>query len=298
MACVGLAISAGAQEPTPNSDDPYDSPPAPSASAAPPASAPPEAEGAKQSCLDAFKRAQRHRKHSELIAARSELLVCGQPSCPEVVVAKCVEWMEEVRSAIPTIIVTAIDHRGHDIKAAAIYVDDKRIASSLDGTPIDLDPGPHTLRLTHGERTKTQEIVAVQGTRNRLVQIRFDPPPRPPPPPPPGASVHVMSWVGFGIGAAGLLVGGITGAVALVKGRQLNDACTGGVCYRYQEDELNSGRALAHSSTVSLSVGGGGVLIGIAGLIAFPPGRKTKKSQTATVIPLIGPGSLALVARF
>jgi hypothetical protein len=296
IAALALTERALAEPPA---DDVYEAWPAASLSpsAAPAASVVPRVEAPeaiKQGCLASFKRAQRLRKHSQLLSARAELVACGQPQCPDVIELKCLEWVEEVRAAIPTIIVSALTHNGLDIADAELAIDDEPMATSLDGTPIDLDPGPHTLKVTHQLLSQALDIVAVQSAKNRVVQIRFAPPPRAPTKPPPKPfSLPAMAWIGFGLGTGGVLVGSITGAVALVARQQLE--CPNDTCFQYQEDELDSGRALANTSTASFSVAAAGAIVGFVGLLVFREPEKPKKSA---ITPLVGPGSIAIAGVF
>ncbi len=296
LAPVALAGAALTQPAL--AQDPYGDA-APSAS---PSAAPDAADAVKQTCLDSFMRAQRLRRKGQLVSARAELVSCGQPDCPDAIEGKCVEWLEEVRAAIPTIIVAAQDHQGRDITAAELAVDDDVVAAALDGKPVDVDPGPHKLKVSYDRRSQTQDILAAQGVKNRVVKIKFDPPPKPPEPPP--FTLPAMSWAGFGIAAAGVIVGGITGVVAIVKGHQLANECADLVCYQYQKAEFESGRAVAHTSTASFAVAGAGAIVGIVGLIVFRPPKKPENNppekgpDKVTLVPLFGPTGIGVMGRF
>lgn len=225
----------------------------------------------RSTCLDAFKRAQRLRKRSELLSARAELLVCGQPSCPDVVESKCVAWVEEVRAALPSIVVAAVDPLGHDITTAEVAIDGEPMAAALDGIPIELDPGPHAVKVTVDGRSASKRIVVVQGAKDRLVSLTF----APPAPPSSGSATRfgmpTTSWVGFGVAASGLVIGTVTGIAALYEARKLD--CPNGTCFQYQDDILTTARVLAHTSTSAFAVAGAGALVGSAGLIWLRPAQ-------------------------
>ena len=70
----------------------------------------------------------------------------------------------------------------------------------------------------------------------------------------------VPMYVAFGIGGAGIVVGGVTGALALSKGGKLSESCnSAGKCPSTERDTLNSYHSLG-------TVSGIGFAIGIAGL--------------------------------
>jgi len=224
----------------------------------------------KQGCIDAFKRAQRLRRRGELLSARAELIVCGQPQCPDMLEIKCIEWVEEVRQAIPTVVVSARNEQGHDITQADVTIDDEVIASALDGLPLELDPGAHEVRVTREGRSIAQRIVATQGAKNRLLVLRF-----PPAAPPTGAvrserpPLPVLGWIGFGLGATGLIVGTATGIASLAEAKKLD--CPNDTCFQFQADALSTGRALAHTSTASFVLAGVGTGLGVTALTWLRP---------------------------
>ncbi len=252
-------------------------------------------EATKQRCVGSFKRAQRLLRRSQLLSARAELYVCGQPECPDVVEVKCVGWLEEVRRAIPTVVVAALDEHGHDVVDAEVAIDDDALALSLDGLPLELDPGPHNVRVTHRGRSVSQRILAVQGAQNRPIQLRFEVPRTPVSDrSSPGFQLPVLSWLGFGLGATGLVVGTATGIAAILEAKALD--CPNDICFQYQEDALFRGRALAHTATASFVVAGVGSLVGVAGLTWLRP--KGAAPAPLRIGLAVTPGSLGLEGTF
>ena len=90
------------------------------------------------------------------------------------------------------------------------------------------------------------------------------PPPTPPPPtlPPPPATTSPLVYVGFTVGGTGLLIGLITGIVAVVQSDDLEQRCPD----RCTEDEIERSVATAHVSTAGFAVGAAGVVLGGVGL--------------------------------
>jgi hypothetical protein len=256
-------------------------------------------------CLSSFSAGQARRREGKLIAARDELIRCSQPDCPQEIVAKCTPWLREVKAAIPTVIIVARDAQGVDLADVVIRIDGESLDPKLRGLPIELDPGPHRLVVKPKGHAKIEmPLVVVHSQKNRVVVAEVTPPkptpPAPPSPPPPrplpdpveqrpGSGISPWAWVGFGVGAAGLVAGTVTGALAIDKANELEDTCNGVECSTTHEDDFNEGARLAHASTATFVIGGAGVLFGIAALLWL--------GDDETAISL-GPGRLAIRGRF
>jgi hypothetical protein len=136
-----------------------------------------QAEDEKQACVAAFDAAQQHRAEQRLLKAREALLQCGQPSCPDVVRTKCMEWLPELERALPSIVVAVKDRRGEDTVVADVHIDGSLVARRIDGRPIVIDPGPHTIRIElKGSPPQSKRIVAQQGDKLRKIAVSFAPP--------------------------------------------------------------------------------------------------------------------------
>ncbi|MSP24611.1 MAG: hypothetical protein EXR75_05490 [Myxococcales bacterium] len=233
--------------------------------ATPSSAAEPAAPGI-DACAISFKQAQRHRKQVALLAARKELLACAQPHCPEAMQTQCLHWLDEVRRAIPSVLITATNHHGEDVADVRLMIDGAAVASLLDGTPRDLDPGPHDLRVSQGERSAKVRLIVEQGVQLRRVALRLPPPLVPRTVESNAGGLPFLSAVGFGVGAATAVVGTVTGALALVRASDLRDACEAGVCYEFQKDDFVATRAIAHASTASFALAGAAIASGIVGL--------------------------------
>lgn len=243
-----------------------------------------------KACLDSFDSSQKLKSARKLLDAKRELVACSQESCPSVVVVKCQQWLEEVRESIPTVVIAARDG-GRDIFDVKVWVDDALVYESLTGTALELDPGPRKITAVRGDVRRERTVLIREGHKNRLIELDFSPP-KPPPPPPrplppvpeptepsgPGFSLPILSWVGFGIGIVGVIVGSITGGVAMSEGEKLQAACQNGRCTE-SFPEFGSGEAIAHVSTVSFAVAGTGIALGVVGLII---GEEDESSPSAS----------------
>jgi hypothetical protein len=145
------------------------------------------------------------------------MISCARESCPRVVRSDCARWLTEIEGELPTFVVRAQNERGEDVADVAVFVDGERVASRIDGRPIPIDPGEHTLRF-EGARgmVRTQRVIVRSGERGRLVSVSFA-----------SAASHggagTSSRVGpFALGGAGLALGA-AGGVLWSLGRRQHD---------------------------------------------------------------------------
>ncbi len=77
---------------------------------------------------------------------------------------------------------------------------------------------------------------------------------------------NTLAYVALGVGGAGLIVGGITGFLALGKKGDLN-GCVDTKCPTSQKDTLDGAKSMATVSTVGFAVGFVGVGVGVVLLL-------------------------------
>ena len=166
--------------------------------------------------------------------------------------------------------------------------------------PLPLDPGQHELVVTapdHGERRfgvvleegRVQEVTVQPGDPVAAAPVAPAPAPAPAPPTPPPAPAggpvlapgnqppvaadtapsaggdRTLGYVAGGVGAAGLLVGTVTGILAMGKAKTADDHCWDTptkACDQEGVDANSSGKTLAAISTVGFAVGVVGVGLG------------------------------------
>jgi hypothetical protein len=226
-----------------------------------------EAADEKRACASAYERAQQLRRSGSLRASREQLLICAQDRCPDVARVDCVRWLREVDDAIPTLVVRARDPSGSDLADVRVFVDDVLLAPRLDGQPLVVDPGEHTLRLEHGDGPPLeQHLVVVMGEKNRIVAVtlpgevpslpRVAPvqPARPEPSPPSRFPTAAAILAGVGVIAAG--VSTYFEVAGIGDRRHLFNTCAGhcsqsDVDFAYRE--LRAGDVAAGVALVSLA---------------------------------------------
>jgi hypothetical protein len=214
---------------------------------------------------------------------------------------------------------------GGDVPNAKVVLDGSPLSTASLGIRRSIDPGPHVLQAS-AEGFKPAElrfVVAEGGSVDEPVTLEAEPTaPLPPsastatqlPATPVGAEQPVSSggagvrgvlpWVAFGVGAAGLGVGAVTGFIAMGKHSDIQTKCGGAVCTPSDNasGDIDSYHTVATISTVGFIVGGVGVAAGVVLLLTRP---KTESVAPAAppqaglrVTPLIGLGSIGAVGSF
>jgi hypothetical protein len=127
----------------------------------------------KKACVDQHEQAQHLRRAAQLKQARDALLVCTRDSCPSAVRADCLDWLDAVGRAIPSVVVSARLGTDDELNVR-LSIDRELVATRLDGKPIELNPGPHVFRFEINARDPIeQQVLLSEGERNRMVAVSF-----------------------------------------------------------------------------------------------------------------------------
>jgi len=126
---------------------------------------------ADETCGRAYRAAQEQQKESKLLAARRELLTCSQDQCAAWIRKDCVGWLAEVEASMPAVSIQVRGERGCDQAGATVWVDGVSVPGAAEGRPLDLDPGPHTIRAEIDGAMVEQTVVASVGDRRRVVTL-------------------------------------------------------------------------------------------------------------------------------
>lgn len=121
-------------------------------------------------CVTASNSGGEHRRARRLLTARDEYLRCvTTENCPDIVKSECLTGLEQLRLAIPTLIVAVVDGRQQDVSGASLVVDGRPVP--LDGSPIELDPGSHHLIASKDDVSSEVDVIALESDRNRKVTL-------------------------------------------------------------------------------------------------------------------------------
>ena len=210
----------------------------------------------------------------------------------------------ERAALLPRIPAVTIEVEGGTDGVEAL-LDGKSMPLALISVEQPLDPGAHKLELKRGGTTEEQTFSLSEGEKKR-VSIAAPAAPSAPLSAPSssatvtesdtgtrqgGATQRTLAYVALGVGAAGVLVGSVTGVLALVKKGDLDDACPDRSCPPAKWDDADSYDSLRTYSTVGFAVGvigaGAGALLLLSAPKAPPAeqARRSKRPVTVWVAP-------------
>lgn len=134
----------------------------------------------KLDCPSSSEEGQRLRDKNRYLDARAMFRSCSQASCPAIVRKDCAKWLSELDESLPSVVIAAQDASGTDLSAVRVRLDEREVATRLDGGPIAVDPGEHTLRVeAEGHAPLTQHLIVRVNEKNRLIRVVFQDGPKP-----------------------------------------------------------------------------------------------------------------------
>ncbi|MDI1451552.1 hypothetical protein [Polyangium sp. 6x1] len=265
----------------------------------------------KAQCAAAFEEGQELEKSGRLVEARGKFVSCSDEACPAVVRDECATMLPRVESSLPTIVPGLRDASGNDVVTAEVTLDGAVLTKTLDGQPIAVNPGPHTLRFVAPNAAPVERQLVVRvGEKNRVITVDLGAPAKTPPdggldkPAEPGSGTsgkRVASYVLGGLGVVSLgafAYLGITGKADLAG---LEDGC--GRTQSCAEADVDAVKTKLILADVSLGVGV--VSLGVATALFFTSGSDKKPAtaaRSAVILPVVAPlpggGAAMLVGAF
>jgi hypothetical protein len=112
-------------------------------------------------------------------------------------------------------------------------------------------------------------------------------------------TVRILGFAALGVGAAGLIVGGVTGGLAIGKHGELEDNCPNNQCPPEQQDNLDSFETMGTISTVGFIAGGVFAAAGVAlVVVSYTLGNEPTEPASARFEAEVGPSNVAARLRF
>lgn len=200
---------------------------------------------------------------------------------------------QELVPRIPSIEIRVDGELGDDGK---ITVDGTDLPPALIGQKRPIDPGKHEIIAKRFD-TSVKREVSVAERETSLVTLKLPPLPVKMVPNPHGGTQRTLAWVGLGIGAGGLLAGGINGVIALSMQSSLAEKCPNRQCPPELHGDVDAFHVETAASTVGFIVGAVGAAAGAALYFTAPPKlipepRKSGK-DTAISAPRIWVGFMS-----
>jgi hypothetical protein len=231
----------------------------------------PSANDVRETCLANHEQAQVRRIEKKLVDARTAARSCAVTACPAAVRSDCSEWVAELSKLIPTLVLVAESGSG-ELETVRVTLDGALLTESLDGTAIEIEPGPHVLRFEYESEPPIERRIDVpEGEKSLMVRVRFagDAPPVPvavapiaapvtPKPRDPGPRpVPLLTYVLGGVALAAAGTSAVVAAGAFSERSKANDECAPN-CDEARVDSIHDRFLLADIA--------GGVAIASAGL--------------------------------
>ena len=262
----------------------------------------------KAECVEADTKGQDARRAGRLAEAREALKLCSDDKCPNMVKSDCVQRLDELDHAQPTIVFDVKNGAGEDVTSIRVTVDGHLLTEKVDGSALAADPGEHTFAFTApGQPAVTKTFVLKEGEKGRRerVVIGAEAPTLPkqvaaaPPSPPPVASggmggQKVLGLVLGAAGVAGLAAGGVFGELASSAWSSQKSDCGSSTDCPNRSQAASDHNTLETDGLISTIgfIGGGALLV--AGVVLFLTGGSSSPEGQATglvMMPAVGPSS-------
>jgi hypothetical protein len=202
-------------------------------------------------------------------------------------------------------------------ESATITVDGVPVPEKAASLPRSVDPGHHVVvaktpsaegklevDVAEGEQKKVE--VALVSTAPAPAQDAPETPPAAPneeTPEPTATRSHAptpLTWIGVGLGGAGLVAGTATGLMTLSKKSSLDSACADKVCGPSSYSDLDSANTLATVSTIAFAAAGAGAALAIVSLVVGHEQSAPASPPSASVrwTPWVGAGAAGVSGTF
>jgi len=203
----------------------------------------------------------------------------------------------ELEQRIPTVTFVLPSNTTQGVPS--VWVDGQPVPASELANPLRLDPGTHQIAVHLGQLDAVQSIELRERDRQPVVlkmpagsgkgNAEADQP---------GLPWRTVAYVSFGTSAAGLVLGTITGALALSTKHTAEAGCTDGRCPPATWESIDRAHTYATISTVGFATFGAGLGLGFASL-ALAPTRDAGSSGTSVrVRPKVGLGYAGVEGSF
>lgn len=184
------------------------------------------------------------------------------------------------KSRLATLTVAPVD-------GSTVTVDGSVLPKDAAMAPRVVDPGHHVVVVKTATSEGHAEVDLKEGESNTVTVPMHDVERG-------RVALSPLVFVGFGVGAAGLLTGAATGIGAIVTAGSLKNDCPNMVCPASSASTIDTSKTLGTVSTIAFIVGGAGVVLGIVGIVI----SKREPPKTAWIAPMIGVGALGIEGGF
>ena len=243
----------------------------------------------RESCIAAHEAAQLMRLRGRYTAAREQLLVCVQSSCPALISDDCIANLKEVDASLPSVVFAVVDDQARDLADVQVYANDTLLTQRLDGRAIPLDPGVYTLRFTApGYLDGSLRVTIHEAQKQRLLRFELTANTASPLAPPADSAQpshlrrHALGYGLAGGALAALASGVITGAVGKRELGRKERQCEARAC---SADDVARGKRLYIGADIAFGVAG--ALAVAATWLFIVTHRRTQQAEALTLAPAV-----------
>jgi len=249
------------------------------------------------------------------------------PGAPQIFVQAVEDAKKEIDAVSARIASVRITVSGCD--SPSVTIDDNPMSSAMIGVNKPVDPGTHVVKATAAgcKPGETSFTVTDGKSADAPIKLEKDTSGATTPPagggtttppagggtttPPAGGGTttpaggdtgassgspnKALAITGFAVGGVGIVLGAITGIVAIGQHSSLANDCPGGTCPANKQSDLDGYHTMGLLSTIGFIAGGVGLAAGIVFLVTAP---KDEQKKSAWIAPTIGPGTIGAVGQF
>jgi hypothetical protein len=252
----------------------------------------------------------------------------GEQAVQEQAQRDAAKELNDLTPRIPKLVLTLEGAKPADV---TLSVDGKPLSTALLGEEQPINPGAHAVRATRGAEVVEQSVTVAEGQKQALA-LRFQAsaptaapaaavpgtPAAAAPAPAPvisapaatptatargssGGAGKTLGYVALAVGGAGLVVGGVTGGLAISKRSALDDdpACNDGKCSSSIQPDIDSFRTMRTVSTIGFVAGGVCAGLGVVLLLTSGGSGEQKGALPSPRLGLrLAPNAVSLSGSF
>jgi hypothetical protein len=223
------------------------------------------------------------------------------PGSPAVFAKAQQDARKELAALEPRVPAVIIQVTGPGAAGARVTLDGAPIPAAALGINWPADPGTHTLRGETDRYAPVDVTVTLAERKVETATLRIEKLEAPSPvagptpsPSPRGSPLQAIGFAGIGVGGAALIMGVVTGCLALSKAQNLSRICPGGHCDD-QQTAIDSYYLAGNLSTAGFVAGG---LLAATGVVLVIVAPKGPARADAWMAPVITPGYAGLHGGF
>jgi hypothetical protein len=250
----------------------------------------------------------------------------GEQAVQEQAQRDAAKELNDLTPRIPKLVITL---EGAKPAEVTLSVDGKPLSTALLGEEQPINPGGHAVRATRGSEVVERSVTVAEGQKQPLV-LRFQASTTAAVPGAPAAAVpgaapgaplastpattpaatdhggsggggKTLGYVALAVGGAGLIVGGVTGGLAISKRGALDDnpACNDGKCSSSIQPDIDSFRTMRTVSTIGFVAGGVCAGLGVVLLLTSGGSGEQKGALPAPRVGVrLAPNAVSLSGSF